>query len=273
MKMSPAALETGDISSGYTKTYFATRSERYYERNAVKMSDNKKSQLKAGMKSGIPIIFGFIPVGIAYAIMARRAGFSAAETVFMSIAVFAGASQMMAAGMYAQGAGVVAMILTTFILNLRHLIMSTCIMNKLRSEKIPVKLLAAFGVTDESFAVFTTEKQENCTIAYFLGLIAVTYLSWVTGSAIGAFASDFLPPILTASLGIALYAMFIALLMPNLKHNFRLGLLAVLTAIMNTVLSKFMSSSWALIVSTLICAAIGVFFVDPDKREDSADER
>ena len=99
------------------------------------MSDNhnRKSQLKSGMKSGIPIIFGFIPVGIAYAIMARHAGFSATETVFMSVAVFAGASQMMAVGMYAQGASVAVLILTTFILNLRHLIMSTCIMNKLRS--------------------------------------------------------------------------------------------------------------------------------------------
>lgn len=233
---------------------------------------NKKSQFKSGMKSGIPIIFGFIPVGIAYAIMARHAGFTAAETVFMSITVFAGASQMMAAGMYAQGASIIAMIMTTFILNLRHLIMSTCIMNKMRLEKTSRKLIAAFGVTDESFAVFTTEKQENCTMPYFLGLISVTYLSWVAGSAIGAFASDFLPPILTASLGIALYAMFIALLMPNLKHNFRLGLLAILTSVMNTVLSKFIASSWALIVSTLICAAIGVFFVDLDEQEVSADE-
>ncbi|MDE7302931.1 MAG: AzlC family ABC transporter permease [Oscillospiraceae bacterium] len=238
------------------------------------MSDkeNSKKLCRAGMKSGIPIIFGFIPVGIAYAIMARHAGFSAAETVFMSAAVFAGASQMMAVGMYAQGASVVALILTTFILNLRHLIMSTCIMNKMRSEKNSMKLLAAFGVTDESFAVFTTEKQENCTMSYFLGLISVTYLSWVTGSAIGAFASDFLPTILTASLGIALYAMFIALLMPNLKHNFRLGLLAAFTAVMNTVLSRFIASSWAMIASTLICAAIGVFFVDLDEKEVSADE-
>lgn len=238
------------------------------------MSDNNnaKTQYKAGAKSGIPIIFGFIPVGIAYAIMARQAGFSAPETVFMSIAVFAGASQMMAVGMYAQGAGIAAMILATFILNLRHLIMSTCIMNKIRSEKVSAKLLAAFGVTDESFAVFTTAKQENCTMPYFLGLISVTYLSWVAGSAIGAFASDFLPPILTASLGIALYAMFIALLMPDLKRSSRLGLLVIFTAAVNTILSRFIASSWALIVSTLICAAIGVFFVDPDKKEDSSDE-
>ncbi len=238
------------------------------------MSDNNntKTQYKAGAKSGVPIIFGFIPIGIAYAIMARHAGFSAPETVFMSIAVFAGASQMMAVGMYAHGAGVAAMILTTFILNLRHLIMSTCIMNKMRSEKTSAKLLAAFGVTDESFAVFTTAKQENCTMPYFMGLISVTYLSWVAGSAIGAFTSDFLPPLLTASLGIALYAMFIALIIPDLKRSSRLGLLVVFTAAVNTVLNQFMASSWALIVSTLICATIGVFFVDSDKKEDSANE-
>ncbi len=238
------------------------------------MSDNNntKTQYKAGAKSGVPIIFGFIPIGIAYAIMARHAGFSASETVFMSIAVFAGASQMMAVGMYAHGAGIAAMILTTFILNLRHLIMSTCIMNKMRSAKTSAKLLAAFGVTDESFAVFTTAKEENCTMPYFMGLISVTYLSWVAGSAIGAFTSDFLPPLLTASLGIALYAMFIALIMPDLKRSSRLGLLVVFTAAVNTVLNQFMTSSWALIASTLICAAIGVFFVDSDKKEDSANE-
>lgn len=238
------------------------------------MSDdnNKKMQYREGIKSGIPIIFGFIPVGIAYAIMARHAGFSAAETIFMSVAVYAGASQMMAAGMYAQGAGIAAMILTTFILNLRHLIMSTCIMNHLRPSKTALKLLAAFGVTDETFAVFTTEKAEKRTMPYFLGLVAVTYLSWVVGSAIGAFASDFLPPLLTASLGVALYAMFIALLMPNLKHNFRLGILAVFTAVLNTVLNKFMTSSHALIASTLICAAIGVFFVDLNEPEVPSDE-
>lgn len=238
------------------------------------MSDNNntKTQYKAGAKSGVPIIFGFIPIGIAYAIMARHAGFSAPETVFMSIAVFAGASQMMAVGMYAHGAGIAAMIFTTFILNLRHLIMSTCIMNKMRSERTSAKLLAAFGVTDESFAVFTTAKQDNCTMPYFLGLISVTYLSWVAGSAIGAFTSDFLSPLLTASLGIALYAMFIALIMPDLKRSSRLGLLVVFTAAVNTVLSQFMASSWVLIVSTLICAAIGVFFVDTGKKEGSADE-
>lgn len=148
---------------------------------------------------------------------------------------------MMAVGMYVQGAGLIAMILATFILNLRHLIMSTCVVNRMEKDRVPVMLLAAFGVTDESFAIFTTGKKENCTSMYFLGLITVTYTSWIAGSAIGALASGLLPPVLSASLGI----------------------LVIVTALVNMALSKVMSSSWALIVSTLICAAAGVFFVDP----------
>ena len=68
----------------------------------------KRTEYLAGLKSAVPVIFGFIPVGIAYAIMARQAGFDIFETCFMSVAVFAGASQMMAVGMYAQGAGLAA---------------------------------------------------------------------------------------------------------------------------------------------------------------------
>jgi len=98
------------------------------------------------------------------------------------------------------------------------------------------------------------------------------YTSWNVGTFIGAIASDFLPVIITASLGIALYAMFIGLLVPNLTNNFRLGLLVILTAICNTVLSQLMPPSWALIISTLVCAFIGVFTVDLDSKEECADE-
>ena len=179
---------------------------------------------------------------------------------------------MMAVGMYVQGAGIVAMILATFILNLRPLIMSTCVVNRMKNEPVKLKLLATFGVTDESFAIFTTEKKEKCSGLYFLGLITVTYTSWIVGSAIGAVASDFLPNIVTASLGIALYAMFIGILTPTLTHNLKLGRLVLLTAICNSVLTQFMDSSWALILSTLLCTVIGVFFVDLDGQEVSDDE-
>jgi len=223
---------------------------------------SKKIQFLEGMRAGLPVILGFVPVGIAYAIMARQAGLTVIQTCGMSLMVFAGASQMMAVGMYAQGAGLLAMVLATFILNLRHLIMSTCVMNRMKDGGVASRLLAAFGVTDESFAIFTTVEKEKCTVTYLLGLILVTYASWNVGTFIGAVASDLLPAILSASLGIALYAMFLGLLVPNLTNNWRLGALVTLTAVCNTILSQFMASSWALILSTLLCAFVGVFFVD-----------
>jgi len=226
-------------------------------------------QFKNGLIAGLPVVFGYIPVGIAFAIMARQAGFSLWETCSFSVFVFAGASQMMAAGMYAQGAGIAAIIVATFILNLRHIIMSTCVLNRMGDVPLWKKALAMFGTTDESFAVFTTEKKENCTLAFFAGVVITTYLSWNVGTLLGALLSDFLPEIVTASLGIALYAMFISLLTPKLVGNMRLTALALLTGLCNLVLGRVMASSWALIVSTLLCAFIGAFFV---KTEDKGEE-
>ena len=117
------------------------------------MKKSGASVFWTGARLGIPVILGYIPVGIAYALIARQAGFSVLETCMMSVFVYAGASEMMAAGMYAQGAGIAAIVLATFILNLRHFIMSACVMNGMRSEKRAFKELAAFGVTDEVFAI------------------------------------------------------------------------------------------------------------------------
>lgn len=233
------------------------------------MKETTKRQYLAGARAGIPVIFGFVPVGIAYAIMARQVGFTALQICAMSLTVFAGASQMMAVGMAAQGAGLAAMILAAFILNLRHLIMSVCVMEPLRDAPIPLKLVAAFGVTDESFAIFTTQ-EEGRDMAYFLGLITVTYSSWNLGTLLGVVASDFLPEVLAASLGIGLYAMFIGLLVPGLRFNGRLAGLVVATAALNSLLSRWMSSSWALIVSALAGAFAGVFLVElePEKEAD-----
>ena len=223
---------------------------------------NRKKEYFDGVRAALPVILGFVPVGIAYAVMAHDAGFSALETVLMSLLVFAGASQMMAVGMYAQGAGLVAMITAAFIINLRHVIMSTCVFNRMGSTPLALRIISSAGVTDETFAIFTTSDEKRCTPAFFLGLVSVAYLSWAMGSLIGALASEALPALVSASLGIAMYAMFIGLLVPSLRGNGRLALLVMITACVNTALSQVMSSSWALIVSTLVCAFAGVFFVD-----------
>lgn len=234
---------------------------------------SKMGEYLTGIRLGIPISLGYIPVSIAYAIMARQAGFSVPETCTMSLGVFAGAAQMMAVGMYAQGAGIITIIIATFILNLRHFIMSTCVVNKAGKGNTGLKLIGAFGVTDETFAIFTTQRDCRCTVFSLLGLVTAAYASWNAGTVIGAIASDFLPAAVTVSLGIALYAMFIGIVVPNIKGNVRIAVLVAFTALVNSILNMFISSSQSLIISTLACAAAGVFFVDGKKNDGEAENK
>ena len=166
----------------------------------------KKEEWLAGTRSAVPIMLGYVPVGIAYGVMARQAGLNTWQTVLMSLTVYGGASEMMAAGMVAQGAAVLTIVLTTFILNLRHIIMSTCVFNQMQGGRLPVRMLAAFGVTDETFAVYTTTANAPRTPRYFFSMALCSYLSWALGSWLGAIATGLLPPLITAALGISLYA-------------------------------------------------------------------
>ena len=103
-----------------------------------------REQFFRGLKAGVPVMFGFIPVAIAYALAARQAGFSAPETILMSLMVYAGASQMMAVGMVGAGSAMGPIVLATFLLNLRHFIMSTYVMRELPEKtRLPQRLLAA----------------------------------------------------------------------------------------------------------------------------------
>jgi len=102
---------------------------------------SRKKQYLSGVKVALPVVLGFIPVGMAYAMMAGQSGLSISQTVMMSVLVFAGASQIMAIGMFAHDASIFAVIMATFILNLRHLMMSTCVMNRLKETKVGMRLL------------------------------------------------------------------------------------------------------------------------------------
>ena len=225
-----------------------------------------------GLKMSVPVMLGFIPVAIAFAIMASSAGMTRGESVAMSVMVFAGASQMMAVSMIAEGAGYIAIIFATFIMNFRHFIMSTCVFGRMKKTGTASKLLCSFGVTDESFAIFTTTEKEKCNKWYFLGVFLGTYSSWVIGTLIGTLLNSFLPASVSNSLGIALYALFIALLVPNVKGNVRLLIVFVLTAAINTLLRLVIDSSWALVVSTLVGAGLGMLIVKDEDDTPKAEE-
>ncbi len=214
-----------------------------------------------GCKKGIPIAFGYVPMGIGYAAIAIKAGMSPIQTVSMSILVYAGAGQIIAASMVLSGATAMAIILTNFVVNLRYFVMSTCVLNKTEGSNLPLNILAAHVTVDESFAMFSLSDDSN--IWTYLGIAIFAWLSWILGAGIGVVILDLLPVIVTNSFNISLYALFVAILIPAIKENKQIALLVLITAVLNVVLGQFLGN-WSLIVSTLIGAIVGMYIVDDE---------
>ena len=220
---------------------------------------SRTSKFIEGAKKGIPITFGYVPMGIGYAAIAIKAGMTPFETISMSFLVYAGAGQIIAATMLLNGATAMAIILTNFVVNLRYFVMSTCVLNQVEESNLPLNILAAHVTVDESFAMFSLSEDSNIWI--YLGIAITAWLSWCLGAGIGVVVLDLLPVIVTNSFNISLYALFVAILIPAIKESKQIALLVFITAVLNIVLSQFLGN-WSLIVSTLVGAAIGMYIVD-----------
>ncbi len=200
-------------------------------------------------------------MGIGYAAIAMKAGFTPLQTISMSFLVYAGAGQIIAASMALTGASVMAIVLTNFVVNLRYFVMSTCVLNQVKESNLGLNILASHVTVDESFAMFSLS--EDSSIWIYLGIAITAWLSWCLGAGIGVVLLDILPVIVTNSFNISLYALFVAILTPAVKESKQIAILVLITAVLNIVLSQFLGN-WSLIVSTLVGAGIGMYIVDDE---------
>jgi len=218
--------------------------------------------VKDGVKAGVPIALGYIPIAITFGMISQTSGIPNFITVMMSIIVFAGASQFISVEMMAAGASVVEIIITTFILNFRHFLMSSSLCSKIKGNtQTRIMNIVAFGITDETFAVASLQKQ-SVSQHWLLGLNFTAHFAWVAGTIVGIYAGNILPEVLRTSMGIALYAMFIALLIPSLKKARKILIVSLLSAVISGLLFfmpllSFITSGWRIIISTVVAAAIG----------------
>ena len=134
------------------------------------------------------------------------------------------------------------------------------------------KIIYAFGITDETFSVAAT-KEGNVTAGYMFGLISVAYGSWVVFSGIGHLIGSSLPQTLQESMGVALYAMFIGLLVPSMKKSMKAVFLASLAAIFNSIFTfgHILAPGWAIVTSTILSAVI-IEIIEMFKRKQWGDE-
>ncbi|PKR78250.1 branched-chain amino acid transporter AzlC [Halalkalibacillus sediminis] len=230
----------------------------------------KSTAVKSGAVAGFPIFLGYLPIAVAYGVLATQSGLSTYETTLMSVLVFAGAAQFMAANMFAQGAMFLQIVIATFVLNFRHFVMSMSFMNRVHSLPLRWKFGLSLGLTDETFAVSSLHadevKKENSTY-FYLSLILVAYFSWVSGSFLGAILGEALPPTLSESMGIALYAMFIGLLIPSVKKEWRIGLIALTAMVLNFYFIEVieLAQGWAIVLATILGSLLGIPLLKEEK--------
>lgn len=227
----------------------------------VKLADlaleKEASEFKRGFQAGISIGIGYFPIALTFGLLAKTSGLSIYETVLMSVIVFAGASQYISLSLITLGTGIFEIILTTFIVNIRHFLMATSLNEKSEEDHLLNKIIYAFGITDETFSVAAT-KEGNVTTGYMFGIISVAYGSWVVFSGLGHLVGSSLPRTLQESMGVALYAMFIGLLVPSMKKSVKAVFLASLAAVFNSIFTfgKIMAPGWAIVSATILSAVI-----------------
>ena len=220
---------------------------------------------KKGILSGIPIFLGYLPIALAFGLLAKTENISFLATVLFSLLVFAGASQFIALKLIGIGASPLDIAIVTFLVNLRHMLMSASLAAKIEEKKwVPI---ISFGITDETFSIASTRKG-LVTSSYLLGLESIAYISWVAGTVLGFLAGDFLPQGVKDSMDIALYAMFIAILIPEVKKSFQVFVVACAGAGMNIFLwvTKTVNPGIAIVISIIFGATLGVLLFEEEER-------
>lgn len=211
-----------------------------------------------GLKAGVSIAIGYFPVALTFGLLAKTTGLSLLEATAMSIFVFAGAAQYISLSLITAGVAPAVIILNTFIVNIRHFLMTASLNEKMQPDARWKKALYAFGITDESFSVLAIQKEDNVRTTFAAGVIVISYGSWVVFTALGHLIGANLPAFLQAAMSIALYAMFVGLLVPSMRGNRKVLSLAVIAAVLNSFFffTELLSTGWAILVSTLASAVI-----------------
>jgi 4-azaleucine resistance transporter AzlC len=233
--------------------------EGIFKRNFTELFLTNKEEMKRGFLKGVPVILGYFPIGFAFGILAANIGMTVFQTFLMSLMVYAGSAQLIAIGLLESQVGLMTLTITTFLVNLRHLLMSAALSPSLGHLSRLQQALFAYELTDETFAVhsidFNKEKTPPKCRIFVTNFLA--HLSWIVSSILGAWTGSLLSDLNAWGLDYALPAMFIALLVFQLR-TVRHLFIAVISILLSTFLFWNMGGHWIVIITTLITATIGL---------------
>ena len=219
-----------------------------------------------GIKDGIPIGLAYLSVSFTFGLAAKEGGLSIFTSVLISLLNLTSAGQFAGLDIIKAGGSLIEIAVTTLIINMRYLLMSFALSQRV-DEKIPTlkRMILSFGITDEIFAVIC-QKEEKVGARYFLGLMTLPVICWSMGTFIGAGASMLLPGMLRSALSIAIYGMFISIIIPPAKKH-KPYFVAILIAVALSCFFKYtpyvnnLSGGWVIIISSLTASLLCAYFL------------
>lgn len=224
-----------------------------------------------GLNHGLPIGLGYLSVSFGFGILAVKNGLSVFQSSVISASNLTSAGQAAGVEIIAAGGALLEMILVQLTINIRYSLMALSLSQKLdKSFTTPHRLLASYGITDEIFAVCSAQRGA-LTPAYMYGMILISAVGWVLGTFLGASAGELLPPSVTSAMGIVLYGMFIAIIIPPSRKRKSILFVTIAAAVLSIFFRyvlTFISGGFAMMICAIAAAALGAWlFPVPDEGE------
>lgn len=236
---------------------------------------SRKRAFTAGMKAGIPIALGYFAVSFTFGMMAVQAGLTVFQATLISLTNLTSAGQFAALSIITAGGSLLELALNQLVINLRYLLMGFSLSQKLdQSYPFFHKFFVAFGITDEIYGVAASRPGKNSPW-YHYGAMALAIPGWTLGTLVGAAAGEILPQVVMSALSVAIYGMFLAIIIPPAKKNHFL-VLVILSSMVLACIFKYVpglnriSAGFVVIIITVLVSAVAAV-IRPVKEEGNAD--
>lgn len=225
----------------------------------------KNSDFFKGIRDSAPIMAGYFSVSFTFGIMAASFGISPLTAGIISLTNLTSAGQFAGISLIYEGTTLMEIFLTQLIINLRYALMSLTLTQNLdKSVDTKRRMGMSYFVTDEIFAMAATSKVP-VTFSYLTGLGVGSLLAWTLGTVAGGVTNNLLPVSVQSALGVALYGMFIAIVMPNIRAQKPVAIVCLITVVLSLLMAyvpglRSVSTGFSIIICTVVASLVGAVF-------------
>lgn len=239
-----------------------------------------RNEFIQGLRHGIPICLGYFSVSAAFGMMAVLSGLPLWTAVAISLTNLTSAGQFAGLNLIVAGGTYLELVVSMIVINIRYFLMSLSLSQKI-DEKMsyPKRMCISYGITDEIFAV-AAQRPVAVTASYMAGLILLPVVGWTGGTFAGGAVTGLLPESVSSALGIALYGMFIAIVIPVARYQKAVMFTVILAVVLSLCVTyipifSVISGGWGIIIITIAAsgAAALLFPVKGEEKQELQEER